>query len=46
MFGVYICIALHCACAPLLFVAVEKAKMSRQTTQQGFGINVIKQLSR
>ena len=29
--------ALHCACAPLLFVAVSEAKMSRQTTLGRFG---------
>ena len=28
--------ALHCACAPLLFVAVSEAKMSRQTTLGNF----------
>ena len=32
MFGIWIYIALHCARAPSLFVAVSKAKMSRQTT--------------
>ena len=37
VFGVYICIALHCARAPSLFVAVEWAKMSRQTTPGRFG---------
>ena len=37
MFGSWICIALHCARAPSLFVAVNEAKMSRQPTFGRFG---------
>ena len=36
MFGIWICIALHCACALPLFVR-SVAKMSRQTTLGRFG---------
>ena len=36
VFGIWICIALHCACALPLFVRSE-AKMSRQTTLGRFG---------
>ena len=37
VFGIWIYIALHCALAPSLFVAVSEAKMSRQTTLGRFG---------
>ena len=37
VFGIQICIALHCARAPSLFVAVSEVKMSRQTTLGRFG---------
>ena len=37
VFGIQICIALHCASAPSLFVAVSEVKMSRQMTLGRFG---------
>ena len=37
VFGIWMCVALHCACAPPRFVAVSEAKMSRQTTLGRFG---------
>ena len=36
MFGVQICMVLHCGRAPSLFVSVSEVKMSRQTTLRRF----------